>query len=55
MNVSLDLNIWIAVTLTLAVFSFLYKDNPLYRFAESARLLLGCLIWAKAIFLIKIF
>lgn len=26
--------IWIAALLTLAIFSFLYKDNPLYRFAE---------------------
>lgn len=26
--------IWIGAFLTLAIFSFLYKDNPLYRFAE---------------------
>jgi len=26
--------IWIAAGLTLCVFSFLYKDNPFYRFAE---------------------
>ena len=25
---------WIAALLTLAIFSFLYKDNPFYRFAE---------------------
>jgi hypothetical protein len=25
---------WIAATLTIAILSFLYKDNPLYRFAE---------------------
>lgn len=25
---------WIAATLTIAIFSFLYKDNPLYRAAE---------------------
>lgn len=25
---------WVAATLTIAIFSFLYKDNPLYRFAE---------------------
>jgi hypothetical protein len=29
-----DLQIWIAAFLTLCVFSFLYKDNPFYRFAE---------------------
>ncbi|MBN1423734.1 hypothetical protein JXA88_04175 [Candidatus Fermentibacteria bacterium] len=26
---------WVAAFLTLAIYSFLYKDNPLYRFAES--------------------
>jgi len=26
---------WLAALLTLAAFSFLYKDNPIYRFAES--------------------
>ena len=29
-----DLGIWLAALLTLFVFSFLYKDNPLYKFAE---------------------
>lgn len=28
------LGVWVAVFLTLAVFSFLYKDNPLYKLAE---------------------
>jgi hypothetical protein len=28
------LGIWIAAFLTLCIFSFLYKDNPFYRFAE---------------------
>ena len=28
------LTVWIAAFLTLCVFSFLYKDNPFYRFAE---------------------
>lgn len=28
------LGTWIAALLTLAIFSFLYKDNPIYRFAE---------------------
>jgi len=27
--------IWLAATLTLCIYSFLYKDNPFYRFAES--------------------
>ncbi len=29
------LGIWIAALMTLAIYSFLYKDNPIYRFAES--------------------
>lgn len=33
------LAIWIAALLTLAIYSFLYRDNPVYRFAES--LLIG--------------
>lgn len=28
------LGVWVAVFLTLAAFSFLYKDNPIYKFAE---------------------
>ena len=28
------LEIWVASLLTLCVFTFLYRDNPLYRFAE---------------------
>jgi hypothetical protein len=28
------LGIWLAALLTLAIFSFLYKDNPFYKFAE---------------------
>ncbi len=31
---SLDLGTWLAALLTLCIFSFLYKDNPFYRFAE---------------------
>ncbi len=29
-----DFWIWLSALLTLSIFSFLYKDNPLYRFAE---------------------
>lgn len=29
-----DFGIWIAALLTLCIFSFLYKDNPFYKFAE---------------------
>lgn len=34
MNISTDPWVWIAAILTLAVFSFLYRENPFYRFAE---------------------
>jgi hypothetical protein len=33
-NVTPDLSIWVAALLTLCIFSFLYKDNPFYKFAE---------------------
>ena len=33
-HLSADLGVWLAALLTLFVFSFLYKDNPLYKFAE---------------------
>jgi hypothetical protein len=34
MNVSNDVGIWVGAFLTLCIFSFLYKDNPFYKFAE---------------------
>lgn len=34
MNISPNPWTWIAAFLTLAIFSFLYRDNPLYKFAE---------------------
>ncbi|MBI4364004.1 MAG: hypothetical protein HY568_01110, partial [Candidatus Latescibacteria bacterium] len=30
-----DIGVWIAALLTLACLTFLYKDNPFFRFAES--------------------
>jgi hypothetical protein len=33
-NLSHDLGTWVAALLTLCIFSFLYRDNPLYKFAE---------------------
>ena len=32
---STDIGTWLAAILTLAIYSFLYKDNPIYRIAES--------------------
>lgn len=34
LHLSGDLGVWVAAALTLAAFSFLYRDNPVYRFAE---------------------
>ena len=31
---SLDVSVWVAALLTLFIFSFLYRDNPFYKFAE---------------------
>jgi len=33
-HLSPDLSVWLGALLTLCIFSFLYKDNPFYRFAE---------------------
>lgn len=33
-HLSGDLGVWLAALLTLFIFSFLYKDNPFYKFAE---------------------
>ena len=29
-----ELGIWVSALLTLAIYSFLYKDNPFYKLAE---------------------
>lgn len=34
MNMTADLSIWVSALLTLFIFSFVYKDNPFYKFAE---------------------
>jgi len=51
---SSDPFVWIAALLTLCIFSFLYKDNPLYRFAEH--LFVGvasgysiCIVWYNSL------
>ena len=33
-HLTADLGVWVAAALTLFIFSFLYKDNPFYKFAE---------------------
>ncbi len=34
MNISTDILVWISSLLTLCIFSFIFRDNPFYRFAE---------------------
>ena len=34
LHLSPDLSVWLAALLTMCIFSFLYRDNPFYRFAE---------------------
>ncbi|MEO0185258.1 MAG: hypothetical protein ABIL22_03810 [candidate division WOR-3 bacterium] len=34
MNISTDILIWVSSLLTLCIFSFIFRDNPFYRFAE---------------------
>ena len=34
MNISGDLWIWVSALLTLAIYTYLYRDNPVYKFAE---------------------
>jgi len=36
---------WVAAILTLSIYSFLYKDNPLYKFAESLFVGIGAAYW----------
>ncbi len=36
---------WLAATLTLAILSFLYKDNPLYKFAEHIYVGISAAFW----------
>jgi len=33
-NLTTDFSIWVSALLTLFIFSFVYKDNPFYKFAE---------------------
>ena len=32
---SMEIGIWVGAFFTLSIFTFLYKDNPFFRFAES--------------------
>ncbi|VAX39098.1 hypothetical protein MNBD_PLANCTO02-420 [hydrothermal vent metagenome] len=39
------MGVWIAAGLTLCIFSFLYKDNPFYKFAESILIGISAAYW----------
>jgi hypothetical protein len=42
---SRTIGIWVAALLTLFVFSFMYRDNPLYKFAESTVVGVSAAYW----------
>jgi hypothetical protein len=44
------IGVWWAAFLTLAIFSFLYKDNPLYKFAESVFIGMSAAYWMVVAF-----
>jgi len=44
-HMSTDLGIWISAALTLMVFSFLYRDNPFYKFAEHVFVGVSAAYW----------
>jgi len=39
------IGLWLAAFLTLAIFSFMYRDNPAYRFAEAAIIGVSAAYW----------
>jgi hypothetical protein len=45
MSLSTDLQIWIGALLTLMVFSFLWRDNPFYKFAEHVFVGVSAAYW----------
>ena len=42
---SQTIGIWLAAIFTLSIFSFLYKDNPFYKFAESVVIGVSAAYW----------
>ncbi len=45
MSLPRTLGIWFAALMTLAIFSFIYKDNPFYKFAESVLVGVSAAYW----------
>jgi hypothetical protein len=50
MDWSTTIGIWVAALLTLAIFSFLYKDNPFYKFAEHLMVGVSAGYWVLILF-----
>jgi hypothetical protein len=50
LELATDIWVWVAAILTLFVYSFLIKDNPLYKFAEHAMGGLGVGYWTAVLF-----
>ncbi len=44
------IGIWIAAFLTLGIFSFLYKDNPIYKFCEALFVGVSAGYWFVSLF-----
>ena len=44
-GISTDFQIWVGALLTLMVFSFLYRDNPFYKFAEHVFVGVSAAYW----------
>ena len=49
-SVSRTIGLWAAAFFTLAVFSFLYRDNPFYRFAEAMLVGVSAAYWMVVAF-----
>jgi hypothetical protein len=47
---SRTIGIWVAAVFTLCIFSFLYKDNPFYKFAESVVVGVSAAYWMVVAF-----
>lgn len=45
LNIPRTIGLWIGAAFTLCIFSFLYRDNPLYKFAESVLIGISAGYW----------
>jgi hypothetical protein len=47
---STEIGVWVAAFFTIGIASFLYKDNPLYKFCESVFVGISAGYWAVSLF-----